>query len=96
MARGRAEEKSASALRLAEHEMARQDPNAALAATSFLYGANAPYIEDMQARYSRDPASVDAEWRVFFEGLKDAPDNVTAEARGPSWRRSGLAAVGER
>ena len=88
MARGRAEKKSASALRLAEHEMARQDPNAALAATSFLYGANAPYIEDLQARYGRDPASVDAEWRDFFEGLKDAPDNVTAEGRGPSWQRS--------
>ena len=46
--------------------MARQDPNAALAATSFLYGANAPFIEELQSRYARDPASVDAEWRAFF------------------------------
>ena len=68
--------------------MARQDPNAAFAATSFLYGANAPYIEEMQARYSRDPAAVDADWRAFFEGLKDASDNPTAEERGPSWRRA--------
>ncbi len=68
--------------------MARQDSNAALAATSFLYGVNAPYIEDLQARYGRDPTSVDAEWRAFFEGLQDLPDNVAAELRGPSWRRA--------
>ncbi|MCB1495601.1 MAG: 2-oxoglutarate dehydrogenase E1 component [Bauldia sp.] len=69
--------------------MARQDSNAALAATSFLYGANAPYIEDMQARYVRDPASVDAEWRAFFEGLQEATaGNGAAGQSVPSWRRS--------
>jgi 2-oxoglutarate dehydrogenase E1 component len=69
--------------------MARQDANAAFAATSFLYGANAPYIEELQARYSRDPNAVDAEWRAFFEGLKDDPESVAAEARGAPWRRPG-------
>ena len=69
--------------------MARQDQNAALSATSFLYGANAPFIEELHARYSRDPKAVDAEWRAFFEGLKDAPDSILAEERGPSWRRAG-------
>ena len=64
--------------------MARQDKNAALAATSFLYGANAPYIEAMQARYARDPASVNAEWRAFFE---DLPDSETGSDNGPSWQR---------
>jgi len=64
--------------------MARQDQNAALAATSFLYGANAPYIESMQARYARDPSSVDAEWRAFFEGL---PDQANGGEPGPSWQR---------
>ena len=69
--------------------MARQDSNAALAATSFLYGANAPYIEDMQARYVRDPASVDAEWRAFFEGLQEATAGNGAVGQSvPSWRRS--------
>ncbi len=67
--------------------MARQDSNAALAATSFLYGANAPYIEELQARYSRDPASVDAEWREFFEGLQDVGGNGAAGKSEPSWRR---------
>ena len=31
--------------------MSRQDANAAFALTSFLYGGNAPYIEDLYARY---------------------------------------------
>ena len=31
--------------------MSRQDANAAFALTSFLYGGNAAYIEDLYARY---------------------------------------------
>ncbi len=31
--------------------MSRQDANAAFAHTSFLYGGNAGYIEDLQAKY---------------------------------------------
>jgi len=67
--------------------MARQDANKAFAATSFLYGANAPYIEQLHARYSRDPNAVDAGWRRFFEGLKDTPDAAIAEASGAPWQR---------
>ena len=36
--------------------MSRQDANAAFALTSFLYGGNAAYIEDLYARYEADPA----------------------------------------
>src|ERR1700758_3407779 len=68
--------------------MSRQDANAAFALTSFLYGANAPYIEDLYARYEADPKSVDAEWQTFFQSLKDDPREVSENARGPSWRRS--------
>jgi 2-oxoglutarate dehydrogenase E1 component len=64
--------------------MSRQDANAAFALTSFLYGGNAAYIEDLQARYEADPTSVDAEWQAFFQSLKD--DDAKA-ARGPSWRK---------
>ena len=67
--------------------MARQGANQAFAATSFLYGANAPYLEQLQARYAGDPNSVDAEWRSFFDGLKDAPDAVIAGTGGPPWQR---------
>jgi len=68
--------------------MSRQDANAAFARTSFLYGSNAPYIEDLYARYEADAASVDAEWQLFFQSLKDDARDVSENARGPSWRRS--------
>ena len=67
--------------------MSRQDANAAFARTSFLYGGNAAYIEDLYAKYENDPASVDAEWREFFTGLKDAPADVEKSARGASWQK---------
>ncbi len=67
--------------------MSRQDANAAFALTSFLYGSNAPYIEDLYARYEADAKSVDAEWQSFFQSLKDDARDVTESARGPSWRR---------
>jgi 2-oxoglutarate dehydrogenase E1 component len=67
--------------------MSRQPLNEAFAKSSFLYGANAPYIEDMQARYEENPAAVDAAWRAFFEGLADNRDNVVRVARGVPWQR---------
>jgi len=66
--------------------MSRQDANAVFARTSFLYGGNAAYIDDLQSRYEANPASVDAEWREFFEALKDDPTAVEKIARGPSWK----------
>ena len=37
--------------------MSRQDANAAFALTSFLYGGNGAYIEDLYARYRSDPGA---------------------------------------
>src|ERR1700678_548227 len=68
--------------------MSRQDANATFALTSFLYGGNAPYIEDLYARYEADPKAADAEWQSFFQSLKDDAGDVAENARGPSWRRS--------
>ncbi|TMJ30309.1 MAG: 2-oxoglutarate dehydrogenase E1 component [Alphaproteobacteria bacterium] len=68
--------------------MSRQDANAAFARTSFLYGGNAAYIEDLYARYESDPAAVDGEWRAFFESLRDGPAEVLKSAQGPSWKRA--------
>jgi 2-oxoglutarate dehydrogenase E1 component len=65
--------------------MSRQDANAAFALTSFLYGTNGPYIEDLYARYETDPKTVDAEWQSFFQSLKDNAADVAKNARGPSW-----------
>src|SRR5450755_2804291 len=67
--------------------MSRQDANAAFARTSFLYGGNAAYIEDLYAKYENDPAAVDAEWREFFKGLKDESTDVVNSARGASWKK---------
>ncbi len=69
--------------------MSRQDANAAFALTSFLYGGNAAYIDDLYARYEADPKSVDAEWQAFFQSLKDDARDVEKNARGPSWQQSG-------
>jgi 2-oxoglutarate dehydrogenase E1 component len=69
--------------------MSRQDANAAFALTSFLYGSNAPYIEELYARYEADPKAVDAEWQSFFQSLKDDARDVAENARGPSWQRPG-------
>src|SRR5271169_4714243 len=67
--------------------MSRQDANAAFALTSFLYGGNADYIEDLYARYETDPKAVDAEWQSFFQSLKDDARDVVKNASGPSWAR---------
>ncbi len=67
--------------------MSRQDANAAFARTSFLYGGNAPYIEDLYARYESDPQAVDAQWQAFFQSLKDERAAVLQGADGPSWKR---------
>src|ERR1700684_1554209 len=67
--------------------MSRQDANAAFALSSFLQGTNAPYIDDIYARYEKDPASVDAEWQGVFKSLKDTPADGRKNAEGPSWSR---------
>jgi 2-oxoglutarate dehydrogenase E1 component len=60
-----------------------QSANATLAFLS----ADASYVEEMQARYERDPATVDAGWRDFFDELKDDKQAVLKNARGASWER---------
>src|SRR3954465_10824097 len=70
--------------------MSRQDANAAFARTSFLYGGNAAYVEQLQSRYEANPASVDAEGRTFFQSLKDERSAIIKSASGPSWQRPNL------
>jgi 2-oxoglutarate dehydrogenase E1 component len=67
--------------------MSRQPLNDAFARTSFLQGANASYIEDMQAQYERNPGSVSDEWRLFFQSLQEEQGRAEAEVGGPSWAR---------
>src|ERR1700752_3367144 len=65
--------------------MTRQPKNEAFAQTLFLQGANAAYIEEMQAQYERNPGSVTDEWRHFFESLKEEREKAKADTNGPSW-----------
>ncbi|HEY4407106.1 MAG TPA: thiamine pyrophosphate-dependent enzyme, partial [Xanthobacteraceae bacterium] len=65
--------------------MSRQDANAAFALSSFLYGGNAGYMDDLYARYETDPNAVDAQWQLFFQSLKDDRAEVLKNASGPSW-----------
>ncbi len=68
--------------------MARQDQaNDQFSLTSFLYGGNANYIEELYASWQDDASSVSAEWQDFFGGLKDDADLVRKNARGASWER---------
>ena len=83
--------------------MPRQDEaNDRFSVTSFLYGGNAAYIEELQASYEKNPASVDPEWREFFDSLADDAGDVEEKRRGrlvegqeladPGQRRTGLGA----
>ena len=54
--------------------------------TSFLYGGNAAYVEQLHESYRADPSSVDPEWREFFADLNDDPDAVARNASGPAWK----------
>ncbi len=65
--------------------MTRNPLNEAFSRTSFLSGANAAYVEDMQAEYERNPGSVSDEWRHFFESLKEERGGSGNGERGPSW-----------
>src|SRR6185436_13309822 len=49
---------------------------------SYLFGANAPFIEALYESYLRDPASVEPRWRSYFDELQrldDGPPDVSHE-----------------
>ncbi|WP_127901815.1 2-oxoglutarate dehydrogenase E1 component [Solirhodobacter olei] len=68
--------------------MTEHSPNDAFHASSFLQGANAEYVAQLEARYAADPASVDAQWAEFFAALGDSEAEARRQAAGPSWART--------
>jgi len=64
--------------------------NQVFAETSFLYGANAGFIEDLHEKWAADPASVSVEWRSFFDQLKDSAATVKASADAGGWGRGAV------
>ena len=68
--------------------MNKTDLSTAFEQTSFLYGGNAQFIEQLYARYLEDPASVDQHWRQFFASLDDNKDEAKRQVKGASWSRT--------
>jgi len=62
--------------------------NQVFAETSFLYGSNAAFIEGLHDKWAADPSSVSAEWRGFFDQLRDSAATVKASSAAGSWGRS--------
>jgi len=52
---------------------------------TFLSSANADFVAELYARYRAEPASVDASWATFFNGLQDDERTLLGELRGASW-----------
>src|SRR4029453_1731772 len=53
--------------------------------STFLSGPNAPFIEELYAKYLEQPDSVDPSWRKFFSDLEDENEVVLNDIRGASW-----------
>ena len=41
--------------------------------TSYLFGGNAPYVEEMYESYLDNPGSVPDNWRTYFDALQNVP-----------------------
>jgi 2-oxoglutarate dehydrogenase E1 component len=68
--------------------MARNAQNEAFAATSFLNGSSAAYVEALYADWQENASSVTAEWQEFFGSLGDAGADVAKAAAGASWAKA--------
>src|SRR5919106_6173320 len=42
-------------------------------ANSYLFGGNAPFIEDLYEKYLSNPQSIPEEWRDYFDRMQDLP-----------------------
>src|SRR5207237_4337339 len=40
---------------------------------SYLFGGNAPFIEDLYEKYLVNPAAVPEEWREYFDRMQNLP-----------------------
>jgi 2-oxoglutarate dehydrogenase E1 component len=59
-----------------------------LSETSFLYGGSAAFVEGLYEQYAKDPGSVDASWRAYFESLHDPKPVIEAAVQDPSWTKA--------
>ena len=66
----------------------RGEQNEQFLGSAFLYGGNAAYLEQMQAAFAKNPASVPESWQTFFRDLDDNPADAQRNADGASWKRT--------
>src|SRR5687768_6865433 len=50
-----------------------------LLANSYLFGANAPFIEELYEKYLVNPAAVPDEWREYFDRMQVLPGSTTKD-----------------
>jgi 2-oxoglutarate dehydrogenase E1 component len=46
--------------------------------------ANLAFLEELFEQYQNDPASVDPDWRAYFDALRTGAETLTASGNGPS------------
>jgi 2-oxoglutarate dehydrogenase E1 component len=63
--------------------MNKTEATAAFEETSFLYGGNAAFVEQLYSKYRENSAAVDAHWRNFFDAMEGS-----AAPHKPSWQRA--------
>ena len=59
--------------------------NQLLSETTFLYGGNASFVEDLYAKYAGNPSSVPADWRAYFAAFGEQPGQIVGAEKDPSW-----------
>jgi 2-oxoglutarate dehydrogenase E1 component len=46
---------------------------------SYLFGGNAPYVEELYEAYLDNPGSVPDNWRAYFDNLQHVPAPMAAK-----------------
>ena len=62
--------------------------------TSFLNSTNSTFVAELYARYLEKPATVDPEWKAFFDELKDDAPCILKDLIGASWATRVTAVIG--
>ena len=57
------------------------DVYAAYSGNTYLFGGNAPYVEEMYENYLADPTSVPENWREYFDALQHVPAADGSDSR---------------
>ena len=58
-----------------------QDVYRAFSGNSYLFGGNAPYVEEMYEKYLANPGSVPDNWRDYFDALQHVPATDGTDAK---------------